>query len=54
MPRVNDPKDRARRQLIILYVLISQVTHRYMLSKPTVRGREIGPHLLERRVLTYL
>lgn len=54
MPTVNDLKDRARRQLKILYVLISQVTLRYMLSKPTVKGREIGPHFFDRRVLTYL
>ena len=54
MLSVNDPKDRARRQLKILYVLISKVTHRYTLSRPTVKGREIGPHFLERRVLKYL
>ena len=54
MPRVKDPKDRARRQLKILCVLIAKVTHGYTLSKPTVKGREIGPHFLERRVLKYL
>lgn len=54
MPRENDPKDRARRQLKILCVLISKVTHRYTLSKPTVKGREIGPHFLDRRVLKNL